>query len=43
MKMQYFFKMQIEKVWNVVEFGWSAPKMLNKEDRPTYVIRPKLE
>ena len=35
--------MQIEKVWNVVEFGWFAPKMLNKEGRPTNVIKPKLE
>ena len=33
-RMQYFLKMQSEKVWNVVEFGWSPPKVLiEKEDQ----------
>ncbi|WKA03659.1 hypothetical protein VitviT2T_021758 [Vitis vinifera] len=35
--------MQSEKVWNVVEFGWSLPKVLDREGRPTNVIKPKLE
>ncbi|RVW23645.1 hypothetical protein CK203_093944 [Vitis vinifera] len=35
--------MQSEKVWNVVEFGWSPPKVLDRERRPTNVIKPKLE
>ena len=43
MRMQYFLKMQSEKVWNAVEFGWSPPKVLDREDRPTNVIKPKLE
>ncbi|RVW22497.1 hypothetical protein CK203_107305 [Vitis vinifera] len=42
-RMQYFLKMPSEKVWNVVEFGWSPPKVLDREDRPTNVIKPKLE
>ncbi|KAJ9680449.1 hypothetical protein PVL29_019700 [Vitis rotundifolia] len=41
--MQYFLKMQSEKVWNTVEFGWSLPKVLDREGRPTNVIKPKLE
>ncbi|KAL6334591.1 hypothetical protein AAG906_019095 [Vitis piasezkii] len=32
-----------EKVWNVVEFGWSPPKVLDREGRPTNVIKLKLE
>ncbi|KAL6321940.1 hypothetical protein AAG906_035845 [Vitis piasezkii] len=35
--------MQSEKVWNTVEFGWSPPKVLDREGRPTNVIKPKLE
>ena len=35
--------MQSEKVWNVVEFGWSPPKVLDREGRSTNVIKPKLE
>ncbi|RVW98135.1 hypothetical protein CK203_031853 [Vitis vinifera] len=42
-RMQYFLKMQSEKVWNAVEFGWSPPKVLDREGRPTNVIKPKLE
>ncbi|RVX00846.1 hypothetical protein CK203_026407 [Vitis vinifera] len=42
-RMQYFLKMQSEKVWNAVQFGWSPPKMLDGEGRPTNVIKPKLE
>ena len=30
-RMQYFLKMQSEKVWNIVEFGWSPPKVLDRE------------
>ena len=31
---QYLLKMQSEKVWNVVEFGWSPPKVwIEKEDQ----------
>ena len=41
--MQYFLKMQSEKVWNVVEFGWSPPKVLDREWKPTNVIKPKLK
>ena len=41
--MQYFLKMQSENVWNTVEFGWSPPKVLDREGRPTNVIKPKLE
>ncbi|KAL6329558.1 hypothetical protein AAG906_022135 [Vitis piasezkii] len=41
--MQYFLNMQSEKVWNVIEFGWSPPKVLDREGRPTNVIKPKLE
>ena len=41
--MQYFLKMQSEKVWNVVEFGWSPPKVLDIKGGPTNVIKPKLE
>ena len=40
---QYLLKMQSEKVWNVVEFGWSPPKVLDREGRPTNVIKLKLE
>ena len=33
-RMQYFLKMQSEKVWNAVEFGWSPPKVwIGKEDQ----------
>ena len=35
--------MQSEKVWNTVEFGWSPPMVLDREGRPTNVIKPKLE
>ena len=42
-RMQYFLNMQSEKVWNVVGFGWSPPKVLDREGRPTNVIKPKLE
>ncbi|KAJ9696872.1 hypothetical protein PVL29_008873 [Vitis rotundifolia] len=42
-RIQYFLKMQSEKVWNTVEFGWSPPKVLDREGRPTNVIKPKLE
>ncbi|KAL6348246.1 hypothetical protein AAG906_005538 [Vitis piasezkii] len=35
--------MQSEKVWNIVEFGCSPPKVLDREGRPTNVIKPKLE
>ncbi|RVW32390.1 hypothetical protein CK203_087548 [Vitis vinifera] len=38
-RMQYFLKMQSEKVWNAVEFGWSPPKVLDREGRPTNVIK----
>lgn len=31
------------KVWNVVEFGWSSSKELDRESRLTNVIKPKLE
>ena len=41
--MQYFLKMQCEKVWNAVEFGWSPHKVLDREGRLTNVIKPKLE
>ncbi|RVW79773.1 hypothetical protein CK203_058214 [Vitis vinifera] len=41
--MQYFLKMESEKVWNAVEFGWSPPKVLDKEGRPINIIKPKLE
>ncbi|RVW92457.1 hypothetical protein CK203_042693 [Vitis vinifera] len=30
-------------VWNAVEFGWSPPEVLDKEGRPTSVIKLKLE
>ena len=42
-RMQYFLKMQSEKVWNVVEFGWSPLKVLDREGRSTNVVKPKLE
>ena len=42
-KMQYFLKMQSENFWNIVEFGWSPPKVLDREGRPTNVMKPKLE
>ena len=35
--------MQSEKVWNVVKFGWSPPKMLDIKGGPTNVIKSKLE
>ena len=41
--MQYFLKMQSEKIWNVVEFGQSLPKVLDREGKLTNVIKPKLE
>ena len=37
-KMKYFLKMQSEKVWNSIEFGWTPPK-----NRSTSVIKPKVE
>ena len=40
---QYLLKTQNEKVWNVIEFGWSPPKVLDRKGRPTNVIKPKLE
>ena len=42
-RMQYFLKTQSEKVWNAIEFGWSSPKVLDREGRPTNVVKPKLE
>ena len=33
----------MKKVWNAVEFSWSPPKVLDREGRPTNVIKPKLE
>ena len=42
-RMQYFLKIQSEKFWNVVDFGWSPPMVLDREGRPTNVIKPKLE
>ena len=42
-RMQYLLKKQNEKVWNAVEFGWSPPEVLDKEGRPTSVIKLKLE
>ena len=42
-KMQYFLKMKSEKVWNFVDFGWNPPKMLDREGRPTNVIKLKLD
>ena len=41
--MQYFLKMQNEKVWNFVELGWNPPKVLDREGRPTNVIKSKLD
>ena len=41
--MQYFLKMQSDKIWNVVEFGQSPPKVLDREGKLTNVIKPKLE
>ncbi|RVX20532.1 hypothetical protein CK203_002544 [Vitis vinifera] len=35
--------MQSEKIWNAFEFGWSPPKVLDREGRPTNIIKPKLE
>ena len=32
-----------EKKSNAVEFGWSPPKVLDREGRPTNVIKLKLE
>ena len=40
--MEYFLKIQSEKVWNAIEFGWFPPKVLDREGRPN-VIKPKLE
>ena len=42
-KMQYFLKIQREKVWTAVEFGWSPPMVLDRESRSTNVVKPKLE
>ena len=42
-KMQYFIKMQSEKVWNAVEFDWSPLKVLDREGRPTNGRKLKLE
>ena len=41
--MQQFLKIQSDKVWNAVEFGQSLPKVLDREGRPTNVIKRKLE
>ena len=38
-----FLKLQRKKVWNTIEFGWSPPKVLDRENRPTNIIKPKLE
>ncbi|RVW13656.1 hypothetical protein CK203_093997 [Vitis vinifera] len=42
-RIQYFLKSKVKKVWNAVEFSWSPPKVLDREGRPTNVIKPKLE
>ena len=41
--MEYFLKIQSEKVWNAIEFGWNSPKVLDREGRPTSVVKPKVE
>ena len=42
-KIKYFLKMQNEKVWNAVEFGWNSPRVLDREGRPTSVVKPNVE
>ena len=42
-RLQYFLKMQSEKVWNTVEFGLPPPKVLDRKGRLTNVIKHKLE
>ena len=41
--MQYFLKMQSEKFWNFIEFSWPPTKVLDREGRPTNVMKLKLE
>ena len=41
--MQYFFSKCKQKVWNAIEFGWSPPKVFDKEGRLTNIVKPKLE
>ena len=35
--MQYFFSKCKQKVWNAIEFGWSPPKVFDKEGRLTNI------
>ena len=42
-KMDYFLKMQSEKIWNTIEFGWNPTKVLDRECRPTSVVKAKVE
>ena len=41
--MPYFLNIQSEKVWNPIEFGWTPPKVLDKEGKSTSVIKPTLD
>ena len=35
--------MQSGKIWNAIEFGWNPTKVLDREGRPTSVVKAKVE
>lgn len=43
MGMQYFLKVQNERVWNTIEFGWCPLKVFEIEGRQKNVIKTELK
>ena len=39
----FFLKMQGERVWNLVEYGWGPLLILNAQGRSTEELKPKHE
>ena len=40
-RMMVFLKMQSERVWNLVEYGWGPPLILDAQGRSTKEWKPK--
>ena len=41
--MMVFLKMQSERVWNLVEYGWGPPLILDAQGRSIGELKPKHE
>ena len=39
----FFLKMQGERVWNSIEYGWGPPLILDAQGRSTGELKPKHE